>query len=168
MDKQLLDLPDEILTIIFLFITDTETYKCVRSTCRKFSYILGDVKVFNNKAVDLVFKINKNDINDIKIMDSSNINVGYIRNEYPLLLHYYLKRNNKIIEQHFYPNEIVKKVTNEQNNIRTVKIDKYNIKTKTNLTSTLTKYLPNNYPQNPNIHQYQLPFVANHNGCVIS
>jgi len=165
MDKQLLDLPDEILTMIFLFITDTETYKCVRSTCRKFSYILGDVKVFNNKRVDLVFKIDKN---VIRIIDSSNIDVGYIRNEYPLILHYYLKRNNKIIEQSFYPNEIVKRVTNEQNNIRTVKIDKYNIRTKSNLTSTLTKFLPNNYPQNPNIHPHQLPFVANHNGCVIS
>ena len=85
MDKQLLDLPDEILTMIFLFITDTETYKCVRSTCRKFSYILGDVKVFNNKRVDLVFKIDKN---VIRIIDSSNIDVGYIRNEYPLILHY--------------------------------------------------------------------------------
>jgi hypothetical protein len=105
----------------------------------------------------------------MKIMDSANINVGYIRNEYPLLLHYYLKRNNKIIEQLFYPNEIVTKETNEINNIITVQIEKYNIKTKTNLTSTLTKYVPSNHPQNPNLVQpLQLPFVANQNGCVIS
>lgn len=165
-NKLLINMPIELLIMIFSHINDTDTYKNTRSVCRFFREILFDIKVFNNEKLYLIFSINEsnNRVDDITIMDPNRLKIGYIKTEFPACARYYLKKDNKIIENIINPNEVITKEITDINNIQKTKIVAQktkivvqNLKTRTHKTSTLTKVFPNAY------HQYIPP-----NGCIIN
>lgn len=164
--NSLINMPNEILRIIFSFITDTDTYKNTRLVCHLFQYLLIDVKIFNNNSLYLNFRINKyyssND-EDITIFDNKKSKIGYIKTESPMCVKYYLNKDDRKVEYTMNPNEVVTKETIKTNNIITTNIVVQNLKNKTFKKSTLTNLFPNNGINHPFVPPNIPP-----NGCIIN
>ena len=163
----LINMPNEILKLIFSYITDTNTYKNTRLVCRLFQDILIDVKIFNQNNLYLNFRINRyynnNNNEEITIMDQTKAKIGYIKIEYPMCVIYYINIDNTSIEYKMNPNEVITKETMKNNNIIKTNIIIQNLKTKSSKKSTLTKIFPNNVVHN---HPYIPPNIPP-NGCNI-
>lgn len=150
-------LPIEIYEKIFSFISDTNTYGNIRLVCKMFRNIQIDVKQFENNKLKYVFKMNEN--NDFNIFNNQLVQVGFIKQVYPLTIHYSIQDNNELIEYFYRPTYITKqcKLLNE-NNLEIVTKEMYNIHTKQATTSHTSRYI--NSPFN---NQY-----ANQGQCCIS
>lgn len=170
--KSILDLPNELLNIMFSFISDTTTYKNARLVCLPFRNILKDVKVFEHNKIKLIYVFDKEN-NRISILNEHFDKIGFVKTMYPCMVECYLKFNDKKIEKKITRNEITTIESTEKNRLLFVNIDTYNIDKKTHKYSSLTKYLPNqtrnqqNGARGPFIHPHQPPFMANPNGCII-
>ena len=141
--------PTELLEKILSYISRTDTYKNARLTCRAFRNVLSDMKVFEPGwgQLQLVYQFSPT---EIIIYDGKNNKVGFIKQNYPCLTHYSLKRGNETREQLFYPNKIITSKMVIINNVIMSNYEEYNIKTKKYATRSATRYIP--HPPNPPHH----------------
>lgn len=165
--NSLINMPNEILRIIFSFITDTDAYKNSRLVCRLFHSMLIDVKIFNNKNLYLNFRINKyydnNSEEEITILDNKKSKIGYIKTLFPMCVKYYLNKDDTKFEYTMNPNEVITKESIKSNNIIRTNIIVQNLKNKTYKKSTLTNVFPNNGINHPFVPPNIPP-----NGCIIN
>jgi hypothetical protein len=171
--NNILDIPLEILNTIFSFIDDTDSYKNSRLVCHSFRNILKDVKVFENKKINLIYLFNDEN-NSISILNEQNEKIGSVKSTYPCIIESSLKIDNKTYEKKITRNEITRTETTEKKRLLFVNIDTYDINKKLHKTRTLTRYQPVRQGQGQGqgqdifVHPHQLPFMANPNGCTIS
>lgn len=133
-------LPVELYEKIFSFISDTKTYGNVRVGCKLFRKLLIEIKQFEDNKLKYVFKMNEN--NDFDIFNNKEVQIGFIKQVYPLTIHYSIQDNNKLIEYFYRPTYITKqrKLLNE-NNLELVTKEMYNIHTKQTTTSHTSRYI---------------------------